>query len=344
MAGDCKYRIEDTNHILKKINELNEAGVAKDDSIILVSWDISAMFPSIDNEKGLKACHDRLEAREIKTPETNTVMEALQIALENNISRFEDKEYCQTSGTAMGPSFACSYGDITVDRIIDVIVMSCLNPWLCLIILWARLRDDIFCPWKGSLEELLQFHDFLNSLDPKLKFEMKYSTEKIEFLDVLIYKKNGRLETMVYSKPCDPHAYLLPTSYHPIHICESIPFSVLSRVKKICSEPEKLKECTAEYIKYLKERGYSDSVINKALEKLEGKTREELIEKKSETQNEKRKRNYPLVMKYNVKLPPTNKIIKRHEHILTLREETANLFPTGSIFYPIKSNLISGTF
>ena len=142
---------------------------------------------------------------------------------------------------------------------------------------------------------------------------------------------------MVYSKPCDPHAYLLPTSYHPIHICKSIPFTVLRRVKMICSEPDILQQCTTEYISYLRQRGYSDNVINKALSKLEHISRDDMINKKrvNETHQNKCKRCYPFVMKYNVKLPPINKIIKKHsEHILTLTKETSELFPAGSIFGP----------
>ena len=168
----------------------------------------------------------------------------------------------------------------------------------------ARLRDDILCPWNVTLDQLLEFDKFLNSLDPSLKFEIKYYLLKLEFLDILTYKKNRILHTMVYSKPCDPHAYLLPTSYHPIHICESIPFTVLRHVKMICSEPEMLEHCTKQYIFYLHERGYSETVINKALSKLENITRDDMINKKctNETHQTKCNKCYPFVMKYNVKL------------------------------------------
>ena len=122
IARECKYRIEDTNHCLLKIEELNKKGLVTDDTI-LVSWDIRAMFPSIDNEKGLEACRERLDARENNFPKTETTMEALQLCLENNISRFEDKIFFQDSGTAMGPAFACSYADNTVGRAIDIPVI-----------------------------------------------------------------------------------------------------------------------------------------------------------------------------------------------------------------------------
>ena len=106
----------------------------------------------------------------------------------------------------------------------------------------------------------------------------------------------------------------------------------------ICSEPEVLEHCTKKYIFYLRERGYSDSVINKALNKLKNITRDNMINKNctDETHKTKCKKCYPFVMKYNVKLPSINKIIKRHEHILTLTKETSELFPAGSIFVSFK--------
>ena len=57
---------------------------------------------------------------------------------------------------------------------------------------------------------------------------------------------------------------------------------MLCRVKKNCSEPEVAEEEHTKYIKHLKNRNYSDEVIQEALDKLSSKSREELYEKKEE--------------------------------------------------------------
>ena len=52
--------------------------------------------------------------------------------------------------------------------------------------------DGIILIWTKSENELLLFFEKLNQQHPSVKSEMKYSKDKIEFLDTLIYnnKKN----------------------------------------------------------------------------------------------------------------------------------------------------------
>ena len=197
------------------------------------------MFPNIDNEKGLNACKNRLNERELLIPSTECILDALEIVLTNNISKFEDLIFRQCSGAAMGPACSCSYCDITVDEIIDRIVMDPnINSFKNFLELYSRLRDDIYALWFGTVEQLHLYNKWLNSLDDRLKFEMKFSRVGIEYLEIFIYTRNNKIETKIWSKPCDPHSYLLPTSYHPVHTCESIPYSVLSKVKRLCSREE----------------------------------------------------------------------------------------------------------
>ena len=55
-----------------------------------------------------------------------------------------------------------------------------LNPLYDKIVDWPRFRDDIFCIWTGTKEELLDFNNWINSLHPRLKFTMEYSTSSIK--------------------------------------------------------------------------------------------------------------------------------------------------------------------
>ena len=230
----------------------------------------------------------------------------------------------------MGPSYSCSYADIAVDESIDQKVMSDFNLYYKHIALWARFRDDIYCPWRGNVHELKEFDIWLNSLDPKLKFEMKFSREGVEFLDLFIYSANNCIETRIYSKPSDPHAYLLPSSYHPTHICENIPYSVMSRVRRCCSEETAYEQAVWKYSVFLHKRDYSDSRIEHAINKVNAIPRAEFL-KVNEKESAK-SRSYPLVMKFNAKLPNMNYIIKNNVDILKRTPETAELFPERSIF------------
>ena len=85
--------------------------------------------------------------------------------------------------------------------------------------LYLRYIDDIILIWTKSENELLTFFEKLNQQHPSIKFEMKYSKDKIEFLDTLIYKdKNNNIQTTLYKKPTDRQIYLHSKSAHPFSL------------------------------------------------------------------------------------------------------------------------------
>ena len=102
VAKECEYRLEDTNNIINKLEEFNFNSEPDElEEAIHVSWDITAMFPNLDNESGVAVCRERLEDREIKHPSTDCIVEAMILTLENNVSKFEDKVVRQESGAAI---------------------------------------------------------------------------------------------------------------------------------------------------------------------------------------------------------------------------------------------------
>ena len=339
IARSLEHQIEDTNDILRKIKTLNESGQLVGKNIIHVTWDITAMFPNIDNEKGMNACKKRLEEREVKYPCTQCIMEALEISLTQNIASFDGVVHRQRSGAAMGPAHSCAYADDAVDEIIDRVVCDpSKNLLYVLLAIWARYRDDIYAPWIGSESDLIAFNVWLNTIDPALKFEMKYDINAggVEFLDLYLFTRDGAIESRVYSKPCDPHAYLLPSSCHPYHICNNIPIGVFKRLKRCCSASVDYDQAVVEYTEYLSNREYSDATIEKAIERVKSVERRVLISKNLDTED-KNKKFFPLTIKFNPKLPNMSKIINKHKHILSLNPETNSIFPANSILVTYKN-------
>ena len=52
---ELDFAIRDTNHILRKLDEINDSGVLNEvKSAICASFDIEAMFPSISKDVGLQ--------------------------------------------------------------------------------------------------------------------------------------------------------------------------------------------------------------------------------------------------------------------------------------------------
>ena len=101
LANDLPSRIRDTKHMLNIVDELNISNLPSES--ILVGFDIFNMFPSIDNNFGLKTVFENYESRVNKFPPTQSVIEALELCLTCNNSIFNNKNYLRTDGTAQGP-------------------------------------------------------------------------------------------------------------------------------------------------------------------------------------------------------------------------------------------------
>ena len=132
-------------------------------------------------------------------------------------------------------------------------------------LLWARFRDDIYIPWTHGQELLEVFHEWLNNRLPDIKFTKKYSSHGIEFLNSFVYcGQDNKLQTKPYSKACDEHTYLVPTSCHPAHNIRNIPYSIGHTIYRIASEKHEDELSKANYIDYLTARGYSLEVIQES--------------------------------------------------------------------------------
>ena len=330
LATNLPNVIRDTTQFLNCIENLNKKGPFSE-NIKLVTVDVSNMFASIDNEKGLKLVKTFLNERGFQFPSTSCILEAIKICLECNCSSFENKFVKQFQGAPTGPSFVCDYADIAMSPHDQAITSYDPEKLLS----YSRYRDDCFVLWDASYEDLNIFIDFINSIDKKIQFTFKASSIEIEFLDVLVYFKDGFLQTNIYSKPTDGHIYLHPSSSHPKHQKNSIPRSVAIRLKRIISEPEQLKKAFATYINFFIERGYKKSLVETQFKEVEGINRSDLLMSKNLDKSIS-PRVFPLVFEYSPKLPHVNKILKDNLNILYSDPNLKYLFPEKSIFWASK--------
>ena len=231
------YVCKDLNHLLRKIDEINRDCIIEDEDLLLVSFDIVNMFPSINKSFGIEQCKTHLEKRESPIFSTACILKALEITLDNKITQFEGILYKQCKGTAMGPPNACSYADVTMNELDKQVNEG--NKWpealrpLC----WIRFRDDVLALWTHGREALERFLNWLNKLFPGILFTMKFSKQLMEYLNTIVYIKNGKLHTRPFSKPCDTHTYLIPSSCHATHTIKNIRYSIALTIYKIASEP-----------------------------------------------------------------------------------------------------------
>ena len=122
------------------------------------------MFPSIDNESGLQAVKNALEAREEQFPPTLCITEALKLCLKCNNSIFDKKHFLQNNGTAQGPHMSCSYGDIAIEQF-DKKALEYNPP----VIGWNSFGDYIRLVWPHSAEDLNLLFNYMINIDKTKK-------------------------------------------------------------------------------------------------------------------------------------------------------------------------------
>ena len=175
-----RSRIKNTDHLLQIIDCLNINSIP--DGTSSVSFDIVNMYPSIDNRNGLRLMETALNQCAIKEPPTECLIEALNICLFNNNSRFGKDNLLQTNGTASGAPNSCSYADIAVSSVDDGVYGSDFQE----ILYFGWYRDDCICLWHGTTERLDEFFQFINTLSLDLKFTMELGGNSLCFLDLKI--------------------------------------------------------------------------------------------------------------------------------------------------------------
>ena len=122
------------------------------------------MFSNINNITGVVAIKLALPNKPSQKPSTASIIEASEIWLCNNNSKFDRDHLLQTNDTATGASNFCSHSDLVVYRSNKLINNERINNFSELFF-YGRYRENCFVIWNGCEERLISFHQFLNSLD-----------------------------------------------------------------------------------------------------------------------------------------------------------------------------------
>ena len=135
---------------------------------------------------------------------------------------------------------------------------------------------------------------------------------------------------------------------HPYHVCKNNPSQVARRVRKLSSEESNYEASKEKFSGHLKDRGYSEEIIQTSFEKFDQTERSSLF---SEGKNDSPKtRCFPLVTQFNPHLPKVAPVLQKHKHLLLEDPIVSKFIPQESIFASysqpksIQSLLVSSTF
>ena len=116
---------------------------------------------------------------------------------------------------------------------------------------------------------------------------------------------------------------LLYSSSHPSHVKDSIPYSQFLRLRRLCSEDSDFNSKCDEMSNFFSERGYPDSILSKALNRVQNVNREFALEP-SASDNEER---IPFTLTFHPNNLAARNVVLRNFEIRQSYPETAPIFP-----------------
>ena len=180
----------------------------------------------------------------------------------------------------------------------------------------VEVIDDIFVIWQHGEDELKIFLKNLGIFIHLLKFTCEYSHEKINYLDVQVIVREGKLITDLHVKQTDSHQYLDPSSCHPCHCTKLIPYSQALRINRICSENISFDVWYNELEEWLIKRNYNRTVARKQILKARAFSRDTLLDKTKEVMNSDR-----LAFTYNPSIKNFQNVLNEAHILLALNKE-----------------------
>jgi hypothetical protein len=298
--------------------------------------DVRSLYTNIPHEEGIQIVTEHYRHTLEKTNTNNNnhtpahiypdeLAQIMRYILTKNSFQFNEDYYIQTHGTAMGAKFAVKYANIYVYTIVSRMLSTWMGSTPSHLV---RYIDDIFFIWNTSENELLEFHAHMNKEHPTIKFDLEYSTEKIPFLDTMVYKEDNKLKLDLYRKPTDKQQYLHKQSSHPKNTKHSIIYSQALRYKRIITDPTRLKQRTQELTDAFIHRGYKETEIKAIIEKTENTQREDILYKQP-TQKQPRP---ACILQYHPSLEHIGKSIRTYwEKYILSSPILAPIFPN----YPV---------
>ena len=306
--------VKDTTDLINKVE-----GTDVPQGSYLVSLDVKALYTNIPHEEGLEAVENTLKGT-YRSDFIQAILSLLTLILTLNNFTFNDDNYLQISGCAMGTICAPPYANIFMGKFEEKYLYPLLHSKGRL---YLRYIDDIFLIWTGTKNEFDQLMTIINNLHETIKFEYEISETEIPFLDTIIYVDVERkLRTKPYQKPTDRQNFLHRQSAHPEALKKSIPYSQALRGRRICSDMKDFDDfCNKMQGAFIK-RGYNTEEVGPQLQKAAK------VERTVALTNNKKESKYraTLITTFNRTMPDIKSVLTKHWHLLQLDPALKEMF------------------
>ena len=117
-----------------------------------------------------------------------------------------------------------------------------------------------------------------NNHHPTIKFPYTMDQNEIPFLDTIVYRSpTKRIYTRIFPKPTDQKHYLHFHSAKPKKRKESVPYVLLIRCRRICTEDYYFEQEARKIYNQLKYRKYPITLLNQAIDRVRNMDRLTLL-------------------------------------------------------------------
>lgn len=196
----------------------------------------------------------------------NAVRRLSLFIMGNSYFVFDGKYYHQKRGGAMGNpltlTISNSYMFFWQKKFADTVTGQRH--------LMKRYIDDIIFTTGLSTIECEKLVEDLNTRDPNIQLSADIG-KTVNFLDVQITNRRGKLETRVYHKPSHQPYFLPESSTHMDHVKRNLPFSALLRALRYSSTLDSYLQEKSEILVALMLNGYSFDSVERGFESALGK-------------------------------------------------------------------------
>jgi hypothetical protein len=231
---------------------------------LLVTGDVSALYTNMRFDRTLATTRAALRNHPLPGRPDDYLLRLLELTMTSNDFEFDGNYYLQTCGMAMGKTYAPGLADIYMEEVDERAHQYHIVPEC-----YFRFLDDIFFVWIGTVEELRQYENHLNSLIDGIKITLNWSSESIDFLDTTVYRHvdvkadSDVLHTRVFFKETDTHQLLHRSSFHPRHTTNGVLKSQILRFKRLSTTRSDYDVTCSTLFQALSKRGYSRSLMRK---------------------------------------------------------------------------------
>lgn len=206
------------------------------------------------------------------------------------------------------------------------LIYSCLTKRLIPYLIWIlihffpdiiwykRYLDDIFLGFFLDKNVLPEFVNWVNDIQPIIKFSYQSSEQAISFLDMVVYKKNKKLAVWVFRKSTDQNTLLHFNSNHPWHLKTNLPYGQFLRMQHNCTDESTFQYESKTLAKQLSDWGYPSKIIDSAWKRASQRDTQQLLQNKQETIPEK---HITCAFQFNVHCVQIKWILNRFWHIVS---------------------------